>query len=492
MKYVIWAFLLIIPFFSSAQMLTPEQSRADFLYLKKKLDLLYPGVGYYLPDSAYNELYDSLANQLKTPVSYHEFYRQQVTPFIASLKDGHLSVYHRKNFVGKSSKFIPFEIRRVDTTYYISHNLSTDTSFARGTELLTLNGQRVADLHQLFQQYQRLGSDGDNMTGARAWSQDYFPIYFARWYGSNDSVCVSYRLPGDSLVRSASLPCLTMAQRNRYAGKRYRQEMKHELSNLAVMIVDSLPNTAILRVETFSNEKRDWFGFKYRRKLRAAFARIQAAQVQNLVIDMRSNGGGTVMNATRLLSYWMPEPFQVMQAGQIKRGGRRAYMKTWNPFSWLFFPIAYKRDSLGFVERVNVRKRKPEKELAYRGNLYFLMNGASYSATTSVLVKTLDAQMGTYIGEACGGAFWGDFAGQFQTVILPNSNIRVRVPLKKLLHDVSPKNANGFTVEPDFPVERTVEDLLKGRDYVMHKALNLIKQGKIAERNECRPSVAVK
>jgi hypothetical protein len=69
-----------------------------------------------------------------------------------------------------------------------------------------------------------------------------------------------------------------------------------------------------------------------------------------------------------------------------------------------------------------------------------------------VLVKTLDAQMGTYIGEACGGAFWGDFAGQFQTVILPNSGLRVRVPLKKLLHDVSAKSANGFTVEPDFPV----------------------------------------
>ena len=64
------------------------------------------------------------------------------------------------------------------------------------------------------------------------------------------------------------------------------------------------------------------------------------------------------------------------------------------------------------------------------------MNGASFSATTSVLAKTLDAGMGTFIGEASGSAYWGDFAGHFKTVTLPNSRLQVRIPLKKLTHAV--------------------------------------------------------
>jgi hypothetical protein len=85
--------------------------------------------------------------------------------------------------------------------------------------------------------------------------------------------------------------------------------------------------------------------------------------------------------------------------------------------------------------------------------------------------------MGTFVGEASGSAYWGDFAGHFKTVTLPNSRMQVRIPLKKLTHAVEPNRANGFTVEPDFTVTRTYDDLMTNRDYVLDYTLRLIRQG---------------
>jgi hypothetical protein len=90
--------------------------------------------------------------------------------------------------------------------------------------------------------------------------------------------------------------------------------------------------------------------------------------------------------------------------------------------------------------------------------------------------------MGTYIGEASGSAYWGDFAGHFKTVTLPNSRIQVRIPLKKLTHAVTPDRANGFTVEPDFTVTRSYEDILTNRDYVLDYTLRLIREGVVARQ----------
>lgn len=110
------------------------------------------------------------------------------------------------------------------------------------------------------------------------------------------------------------------------------------------------------------------------------------------------------------------------------------------------------------------------------------MNGASFSATTSILAKTLDTGLGTFIGEACGGAYWGDFAGQFKTITLPHSRIQARIPLKKLTHAVEADHANGFTVEPDFTPIRTLNDLITGKDYMLSYTLDLIQKGIVARK----------
>ncbi len=467
---------------ASGQVLTDAQTRTDLTFLKRKLDLLHPGMGYYTPQARMEQLYDSLYNGLTGPMDYLTFFRH-VSPLVAAIKDGHTNLSHRKNYIGKQTHFLPFYIRPVDGQYFISHNVSADTSLVRGTELLTINGRTVGDLHQELMSIDHSGSDGDNLTGRRQWSLVQFADYYAAWYGSSNTVTITYRLGGDTLVQKTCLPCPTLGAFRQTIRRRYGVEL-NQPANLSVNIVDTLTRTAVLRVASFMGlKKKDPFQWAFNKKLKLAFKHIRQQNVQNLIVDMQGNGGGVVLNSGRLLRYWMPKPFRIMEQEAMKKAARAELINRWNPLSALNFSLQYKTDKAGgFSNRLSHKRFQPRRKDAFTGNLYFLMNGASFSATTTVLAKTLDAGLGTFIGEASGSAYWGDFAGHFKTVTLPYSKLQVRIPLKKMTHAVVADRANGFTVEPDFAITRSYDDLMTNRDYVLAYAIRLIREGIVVRK----------
>ena len=481
----------IICLTASAQVLTDAQTRTDLTFLKRKLDLLHPGMGYYTPQARMEQLYDSLYNGLTGPMNYLTFFRH-ISPLVAAVKDGHTNLNHRKSYIGRQTHFLPFYIRPVDDQYFISHNVSADTSLVRGTELLTINNRTVGDLHRELMRIDHSGSDGDNLTGRRQWSLVQFADYYAAWYGSSNTVTITYRLSGDTLVREAYLPCPTLSVFRQTIRKRYGTEL-NQPANLSVSTVDTLTRTAVLRVSSFMGlKKKDPFQWAFNRQLKRAFKQIHQQNVQNLIVDMQGNGGGVVLNSGRLLRYWMPKPFRLMEQEAMKRGARAELVNRWNPLSALNFSLQYKADKTGgFSSRLSHKRFHPRHKNAFTGNLYFLMNGASFSATTTVLAKTLDAGMGTFIGEASGSAYWGDFAGHFKTVTLPYSKLQVRIPLKKMTHAVVADRANGFTVEPDFAITRSYDDLMTNRDYVLAYALRLIREGIVVRQSVHTPVVPV-
>ncbi|WP_461096942.1 S41 family peptidase [Spirosoma luteolum] len=479
---LVWMGLVSMSLRAQSPALSPDQTRADLRFLKRKLDLLHPGMGYYTPRPRMEQLYDSLYNRLTAPMPYEQFYHH-VSPLITALKDGHTSLSHRRNYMGKNTRFIPFYIRPVGDQYFISHNVSADSSLQRGVELLTINGRTVAGLHHELMNADHSGSDGDNLTGRRQWSLVQFADYYAAWYGSTDSIRITYRTPADSITRTATVACLLLSDFRQTMQQRYGAEIDRR-PNLSVRVVDTLTRTAVLRVASFADPgRKGLLQWGFNRRLKRAFRTLHDAGVQNLIVDVQGNGGGTVVNSARLLRYWMPGRFSVFEQEEMKPAARTELVARWNPLSALNFSRQYRRTTGGgFASRAGRWRFRPRRHLAFRGNLYFLMNGASFSATTSVLAKTLDAGMGTFIGEASGSAYWGDFAGHFKTVVLPNSRLQVRIPLKKLTHAVDPNRGNGFTVEPDFTVTRSYSDLLTNRDYVLDYTLQLIRQGVVARQ----------
>ncbi|MBO0937835.1 PDZ domain-containing protein [Fibrella sp. HMF5335] len=490
-----WGLLLalVITLPTASQSLTPDQAHDDLLYLRRQLRTYHPGLGHYTPVSRMEQVFDSLYNHVDAPIDYLAFFRH-LSPYLSGLKDGHTNLNHRKGFINRDTRYVPFYIRQVEGHYFISHNASEDSTLRRGTQLISIDGQSVADIHRALLEGDRSGSDGDNVSGRQQWSLTQFADYYACWFGSRDSITVQYRSPLpngkiDSVLREKRISCPTVAHFREKLWQRYPTDFgpksESRLPNLGLRIVDSLSGTAVLRVSSFSSPHGfDPFGWGFKKRLKQAFRQIKEAGVDNLIVDMQDNGGGAVVNSARLLQFWMPAPFRIMAREEMKQAARPQLVNRWNPLSVIDFNLRYKKDGHGgFISRVANRQYRPIQRLAFTGNLYLLMNGSSFSAATSVLAKTLDAGKGTFVGEASGGAYWGDFAGQFNFVTLPHSRIQVRLPLKKLTHAVAPNHANGFTVEPDFTVTRSYNDLLTNRNYTLDYTLKLIRQRVTAARD---------
>ena len=141
---------------------------------------------------------------------------------------------------------------------------------------------------------------------------------------------------------------------------------------------------------------------------------------------------------------------------------------------------ARKRDGnfhFGYFER---HYFKPKKANHFNGKVYVLTGGNSFSATTLFLSSVIKQDNVTVIGEETGGGAYGNSAWLIPDVTLPVTGVRFRLPLFRLVVDKDvPKNGRG--VQPEIEVGPTVDDVRKGNDYKLDKAMELIKKDKSSQ-----------
>lgn len=114
------------------------------------------------------------------------------------------------------------------------------------------------------------------------------------------------------------------------------------------------------------------------------------------------------------------------------------------------------------------RQAEPAAD-AWRGPLTVLIGPNNESGATILLAELRDERTVSLVGESTGGSVEGPTAGVIAFLSLPESTIRVRVPL--LWTTTSYKAfMPGKGMEPDIAVGRTIEDVRAGRDRAMEIA----------------------
>jgi C-terminal processing protease CtpA/Prc len=81
----------------------------------------------------------------------------------------------------------------------------------------------------------------------------------------------------------------------------------------------------------------------------------------------------------------------------------------------------------------------------------------------------------TLVGEETGGGYYGNNGVFIPEMVLPNTKLRVRLPLYRIVNN---KNIpfNGRGILPDVEVKATSESIRLNKDPKMEKALALIKK----------------
>jgi len=314
-----------------------------------------------------------------------------------------------------------------------------------------------------------------------------FPKHFKRYL--RDSSSVKKELIDTTKV--VQLAKMTKAQKaaNKLKWKKRKKENKKfgkiaggDLYTRNFKFLDSTAKTGYLHI-------RSWSNGPFKKFYREIFAKLDSAKSTNLIIDIRDNTGGRLDEIHELYSYLTDSTYVFVTPAKIKT--RLPYLKGfYGPDSGLFSVVgetialpfytlhnlfkSRKKDGQLLFHYSYAKSAKPNA-LNFKGQLYVLINGASFSASAILATKLQGAKRATFIGEETGGTYNGTVAGHFKIISLPNSKIRYRVGLMQIETQYK-QDPDGFGVRPDIEVIPTSLDILENRDPELEKALELIEK----------------
>jgi C-terminal processing protease CtpA/Prc len=124
----------------------------------------------------------------------------------------------------------------------------------------------------------------------------------------------------------------------------------------------------------------------------------------------------------------------------------------------------------------NLGTQKPLQP-TYKGKVYVLINGASFSASGECTSLMHFNKKAVFVGEECGAGYYGNTSGFMFMLTLPSTGIRVRIPMVRYSMAVSGYPPDRGII-PEYPFSPTIQDLLSGKDVEMDYVIELIKKSK--------------
>ncbi|MBT8245088.1 MAG: peptidase S41 [Winogradskyella sp.] len=485
-----------------------EDLHEDVDAVYKQLQRLHPRLYQFTSKETLDYKFDSLKTAINTPMTSRDFYKElaQVTKYVGQ---GHMSLSPpSKRFDRKERKAnlkLKFDINNLKTEYlkgtlFISNAKGND-SLLKHVEILKVDGVSTNYLIHKFKK--TIASDGYNTTFHKRVAGKRFFGYYNRDIGRFDSISLTLRnadstfikkykrLPKvekkketdstklDSLKKLPSKKKLTKTEKKAKKAKfkkmrkdrqKYGYNYTTKTNNRLFKFIGKDSAVAYMKIRGFSRGK-------YKDFYKEVFKKIDSAGTKNLVIDLRDNFGGRLNEITNLYSYLTDKNFTLINKSEINRRLPRfkvAYSNT----SALGTKIIYSLLSPGFLVNDILRTSKKDGQLYYKfksaketepsplnfkGDVYVLINGNSFSASSIISTQLKGSKRATIVGEETGGAYNGTVAGFYKNYELPNTKVRARIGLMHIdsKYKIEP---DGFGVTPDIEIIPTYQDRLNGVD----------------------------
>ncbi|AXT20053.1 peptidase S41 [Flavobacteriaceae bacterium AU392] len=466
--------------------------------------------------------FDSLKTAINKPVDSRTFF-MQLAAVKKQIGQGHITLrLPEKRLLKKERKALKdskFDIDNLDYEYLNGKlwivNARGKDSILIGSEVVKVNEETPQELITKYKKI--IGSDGYNKTrqnrAVGRWFMGYYRIDKGRFDSitltlkNSDSIFVKkYRktfkpeltkVKSDSTKTGSNKKKLTKEEKRvkkteRKALKKYNSKYgyiasrKEYTRNLNFVGKDS--SVAVLKIRGFTNGK-------YKEFYAETFAEIDKRGSKALIIDLRDNGGGRLKEITHLYTYLTNKIFKMVNYGEVNSRMLTFKVLMSNTrsigskiYSVILSPIIITQDLLKtnrkggkLYYKFSASKEKEPNLLHYRGPIYVLINGNSFSASSTLSTQLQGNRRATLVGEETGGAYNGTVAGQFKIYELPNTKIRARIGLIYMdtPFKVSP---DGYGVRPDIEILPTVQDRLEKRDPELEWVLKEVKSKKSEEK----------
>jgi hypothetical protein len=474
----------------SAAALQQDLEVARSTYMKN-----HPAIDWYNSKDSINQRFERVKQSITDSLTEPEF-RVLLSYAIEAIRCGHTSVLSSKAYVKYNQKNpapqFPFEVRfwGKDSLIVVRSLLKDSFALPPGTAIKSIGGASAGELIAQMKQYVSTDgfSDGfkdiiiSNSFGARLkWMygpvKQYKISYIDSLGAEREKIFPNYqpKKPGYKIVAkdSASIAAMLKSQKDDSTGlfaKNFRQ-LKTKMAG--TWEKDSSLDLSVFTLNTFSSRKVDGI-------IRRGFKNLSKSGHKNLVIDLRNNGGGKINNSTLLTRYLIDKPFRVADSASavsLKLAYPRYTQASWvyKYFRWAF--TSRQADGRYHLRTMERRYYKPKRKHHFNGNVFVITAGGSFSASSLFLSKVVNQPNVITVGEETGGGARGNSAIMTPQVTLPNTRVRIRLPLFKLVSDAAVPDI-GRGIIPKQPVPPNSWFIKTGQDPKMAWIKDYLKQKK--------------
>jgi hypothetical protein len=468
-----------------------EKLREDFDIMRHLMEKFHPSLYWYTPKESMDACFERYRSAITDSMTEQQFGFRILAPSITPIRCGHTSFSFSKRynrfFRDLSLPSFPLYLKIWGDTMIVIRNLDkNDSVIIKGTQITRINGMDARALQDTMFPYMPTDGYSTNINNIRLSSA--FPYYHRNIFGLQKSYPVSY-LDSSGQEKNTILPVFrpkddsSLQARKPAPGeaawkKEKKTTRKERLEMFRSLSFDSSRSSAIMTINSF-DDGGNLFAF-YRR----SFHQISRRGIRNLVIDIRSNGGGKVNNYTQLARYLMNKGFKVADSAYAVRNsfGKDGPFFTGHFLNGigLAFLTSRKGDSLYHFRWWENKEFLPKKKDHFNGKVFVLVNGPTFSASTLFCHTVHDQGNIKLIGEETGGGHYGNNGLMIPNITLPNTGIRVRMPLFRIIQYNHPSK-DGRGIMPDYPVGPHADAVRKGIDLKMQKANELIDAGYLYE-----------
>jgi hypothetical protein len=452
---------------AAAQPLSTQQLQADLQLTRRALEEAHGGIYRYSTKIEVDRAFDHAAARLDAPMDALAFQRI-LAPAVAALRCGHTGVQLSPALKTQLEQalLLPLDVKLIGGRLFILRDFDGAGKLA-GREIVAINGMAAGAIVRHLMA--AAPGDGFITTGrAQRVARKFREALFTQ-LGMQDRFVLGLGGAGKETVTMAGR---TLAALKTASATLYPQDQRSK-KLMALSLLDG-GKVAHLQILNFTDEDEDDEGGAM---LAKAFGAVAHSGAHTLLLDLRDNGGGEDRLGKLVFAHLVETPFAYYASLTVKRpvlsfaehvdGGGAIPAKM----------LSARADGLYALDRhPNLGMQQPAAP-AFKGRVIALINGRSFSTTSELITQLHDKRRATFVGEESGGAYHGNSSGSDATLVLPNSGLRVTIPLVTYTLAVSGTHANGRGVAPEVEVRPTIGDYLSGRDVVLEKALAMARGG---------------